>query len=170
MSVAADRPWVGAKLLTSPLRSPWHLGSGSAQDKNDILLSLGYEPPLIADGRSVEPDRREVSARWLSGTFLTGVTSSVLMGVALFTALDGRQQLATPPEIVELASHESAGDSGEVGKTIRLVGARQIEKAKARRRMEVSMVTKVGTTNRAYPRSVASQMVDVAQVGLPRSG
>lgn len=141
-------------------------------DTEDVIAELGNEPPLIADGRSGPPDRREVSARWLSGTFLTGVTSSVLMGVALFAALDGRQQLATPPEIAELIGLASNGDSGEVAKTTRLVAPRQIAKAKDRRRMEVSMVTKVGdrdvihtmpfvqikmalaaghTTSRAYP-------------------
>ncbi|WP_189347352.1 MULTISPECIES: M23 family metallopeptidase [unclassified Mesorhizobium] len=141
-------------------------------DTEDVIAELGNEPPLIADGRSGPPDRREVSARWLSGTFLTGVTSSVLMGVALFAALDGRQQLATPPEIAELAHVENGGDSGEMAKTTRLVAPRQIAKAKDRRRMEVSMVTKVGdrdvihtmpfvqikmalaaghTTNRPYP-------------------
>ncbi len=113
-------------------------------DTEDAIAELGNEPPLIADGRSGPPDRREVSARWLSGTFLTGVTSSVLMGVALFAALDGREQLATPPEIAELAQLASGGDSGEVAKTTRLVAPRQIAKAKDRRRMEVSMVTKVG--------------------------
>ena len=113
-------------------------------DTEDVIAELGNEPPLIADGRSGPPDRREVSARWLSGTFLTGVTSSVLMGVALFAALDGRQQLATPPEIAELIGLASNGDSGEVAKTTRLVAPRQIAKAKDRRRMEVSMVTKVG--------------------------
>ncbi|MFA6155415.1 M23 family metallopeptidase [Mesorhizobium sp.] len=113
-------------------------------DTEDVIAELGNEPPLIADGRSGPPDRREVSARWLSGTFLTGVTSSVLMGVALFAALDGRQQLATPPEIAELISLAGNGDSGEVAKTTRLVAPRQIAKAKDRRRMEVSMVTKVG--------------------------
>ncbi|TPK77463.1 M23 family metallopeptidase [Mesorhizobium sp. B2-4-15] len=113
-------------------------------DTEDVIAELGNEPPLIADGRSGPPDRREVSARWLSGTFLTGVTSSVLMGVALFAALDGRQQLATPPEIAELIGLASNGDSGEVAKTTRLVAPRQIAKAKDRRRMEVSMVTKIG--------------------------
>ncbi|OWK19197.1 hypothetical protein AJ88_43825 [Mesorhizobium amorphae CCBAU 01583] len=113
-------------------------------DTEDVIAELGNEPPLIADGRSGPPDRREVSARWLSGTFLTGVTSSVLMGVALFAALDGRQQLATPPEIAELAQLGNGGDSGEIAKTTRLVALRQIAKAKDRRRMEVSMVTKVG--------------------------
>lgn len=141
-------------------------------DTEDVIADLGNEPPLIADGRSGPPDRREVSARWLSGTFLTGVTSSVLMGVALFAALDGRQQLATPPEIAELIGLANGDNSGEVAKTTRLVAPRQIARAKDRRRMEVSMVTKVGdrdvihtmpfvqikmalaaghTTNRPYP-------------------
>lgn len=142
------------------------------QDTDEVIAELGNEPPLIADGRSGPPDRREVSARWLSGTFLTGVTSAVLMGVALFAALDGRQQLATPPEIAELASLSNGADSGQGAKTTRLVPPRQIARAKDRRRMEVSMVTKVGdrdvirampfvqikmalaaghTTNRSYP-------------------
>ncbi|RWA75421.1 MAG: M23 family metallopeptidase [Mesorhizobium sp.] len=141
-------------------------------DRTDILAALGNEPPLVADGRSRVPDRRDVSARWLSGTFLTGVTSSVLMGVALFAALDGRQQLATPPEIAELTHSENGGDSGEMAKTTRLVALRQIARAKDRRNMDVSMVTRVGdrdvirtmpfveikmalaaghTTNRPYP-------------------
>jgi murein DD-endopeptidase MepM/ murein hydrolase activator NlpD len=113
-------------------------------DMDQTIAELGNEPPLIADGRSGPPDRREVSARWLSGTFLTGVTSSVLMGVALFAALDGREQLATPPEIAELVGLAATGDSGESAKTTRLSPPRQIAKAKDRRRMEVSMVTKVG--------------------------
>ncbi|MBP2237162.1 murein DD-endopeptidase MepM/ murein hydrolase activator NlpD [Sinorhizobium kostiense] len=62
-----------------------------------MLRSLGDQPPILADGRRA-PDRREISLRWLSGTFLTGITSSLLMGVALFAALDGRQQLAIPAE------------------------------------------------------------------------
>ena len=113
-------------------------------DTDQTIAALGNEPPLIADGRSGPPDRREVSARWLSGTFLTGVTSSVLMGVALFAALDGREQLTTPPEIADSIGPSTSGENGEVAKTIRLSPPRQIAKAKDRRRMEVSMVTKVG--------------------------
>ncbi|MFY8099360.1 MAG: hypothetical protein ACOVOA_05305, partial [Allorhizobium sp.] len=59
----------------------------------ELMRSLGGEPPILADGLRA-PDRREISLRWLSGTFLTGITSCILMGVALFAALDGRQQLA----------------------------------------------------------------------------
>lgn len=62
-----------------------------------LLRSIGEQPPILADGRRT-PDRREVSLRWLSGTFLTGLTSSILMGVALFAALEGREILAIPAE------------------------------------------------------------------------
>src|SRR5690242_8869501 len=96
------------------------------QDTDQAIAELGNEPPLIADGRSGPPDRREVSARWLSGTFLTGVTSSVLMGVALFAALDGREQLATPPEIAELGGIATSGNEGESAKTDRISPPRQI--------------------------------------------
>lgn len=112
-------------------------------DTESTIADLGNEPPLIADGRSGPPDRREVSARWLSGTVLTGLTSSVLMGVALFAALDGREQLATPPEIAEVVS-AGRTDEGQSAKTARLVPPRQIARAKDRRRMEVSTVSRVG--------------------------
>ncbi|QLF68530.1 M23 family metallopeptidase [Peteryoungia desertarenae] len=69
--------------------------------ERDMVRSLGSEPPILADGFRA-PDRREVSLRWLSGTFLTGITSCILMGVALFAALDGRQQLALPAEALAL--------------------------------------------------------------------
>lgn len=114
------------------------------RDTEEVIAELGNEPPLIEDGRMSPPDRREVSARWLSGTFLTGVTSSVLMGVALLAALDGRQQLATPPEIAELASLASNDVSGTKAKKPRVTPPRQISRAKDRRRMDVSMVTRVG--------------------------
>ncbi len=140
-------------------------------DTQETIAELGNEPPLIADGRSRPPDRREISARWLSGTFLTGVTSSILMGVALFAALDGREQLATPPEIADIAAVAGA-DEGALAKAARIAPPRQIAKARDRRRLEVSTVSRVGdrdvirmtpfvdvkmalaaghTTNRSYP-------------------
>ncbi|WP_442582056.1 M23 family metallopeptidase [Mesorhizobium sp. ASY16-5R] len=113
------------------------------QETELTIAELGNDPPMIADGRSGPPDRREVSARWLTGTFLTGVTSTVLMGVALVVALDGREQLATPPEIADLATVQD-DSGGEAAKTTRLVPPRQVARAKNRRRMEVSMMTRVG--------------------------
>ena len=66
-----------------------------------------------------------ISAHWfVPGTFLTGVPSSVLMGVALFAALDGRQQLATPPEIMELAGlvHAAPGDTVKATRAVPATG------------------------------------------------
>ena len=76
-------------------------------DGRELTRLLGNEPALLADGRRA-PDRREISFRWLSGTFLTGITSTILMGVALTAALDGRRQLAIPAE-----AYASGHDDGE---------------------------------------------------------
>ena len=113
------------------------------QNLEQTIAMLGNEPPLTTGGRSGPPDRREVSARWLSGTFLTGLTSAVLMGVALIAALDGREQLATPPEIAELEDM-AAGRAGEAAKAPRVVATHATNRARDRRRMEVSTVSRVG--------------------------
>lgn len=109
-----------------------------------VTASLGDTPPLIADGRGGPPDRREISARWLSGTFLTGLTSCVLMGVALFAALNGRQVLATPPEIAALnkLAAADAGDSSRKG--VRVAAPRLATGPLDRRRMNVSTVQRIG--------------------------
>ncbi|MCR5942684.1 M23 family metallopeptidase [Ochrobactrum sp. XJ1] len=62
-----------------------------------IKLSLGTAEPISADGRRAL-DRREISLRWLTGTFLVGLTSCALMGYALLAAFEGRQQLGIPAE------------------------------------------------------------------------
>ena len=73
---------------------------------------FGNEPPLVADRRR-RPDRRQVSARWLAGTLLTGLTSSALMGIALSAALDGRHTVARPasalPDTAMLTSDSPVG-------------------------------------------------------------
>ena len=114
------------------------------QPIDETIAALGDEPPLVAGGRSGPPDRREVSARWLSGTFLTGITSSVLMGVALVAALDGREQLATPPEILNVSSLEAGARGEGSAKTSRVIAPRTVARATDRRRMEVSTMIKAG--------------------------
>ncbi len=104
----------------------------------------GDEPPLITDGRRGPPDRREVSARWLAGTFLTGITASLLIGVALFAALDGRQQLATPPELVTKEEMPAKTDAKDSTKGNRVIATVTKQKSRDRRRMEVSTMQKVG--------------------------
>ena len=61
------------------------------------VLHLGSEPPLSVSG--AEPAdasliKTAVSWRWLTGTVLTGLTSILLMGVALTAALNPN---ASPP-------------------------------------------------------------------------
>lgn len=65
------------------------------QSGSERISRMGDEPPILAGGTRA-PDRREVSLRWLSGTFMTGITSISLMGIALFVALEGKEQLTSP--------------------------------------------------------------------------
>lgn len=103
----------------------------------------GDEPPLTVGGKRRPPDRRDVSARWLVGTFLTGVTSCTLIGVALFAALDGREQLATPAELLARDDIQPAVQQ-DISKGSRIVSAIAKQKPQDRRRMEVSTMLKVG--------------------------
>jgi len=106
-----------------------------------MIRSLGTEPPILADGRRA-PDRREISLRWLSGTFLTGITSSILMGVALFAALDGRQQLAIPAEAAASVPTDHSDDTASRGK--RLLSGNIVAMPTDRKIMEVSTVIHEG--------------------------
>ncbi|BCP55100.1 peptidase M24 [Kaistia sp. 32K] len=109
-------------------------------------IDLGREPPLtVGDTREGVPQRRSVSIRWLTGTVLTGFTSTILMGGALIAALDGRHQLAFPPEAGRsLRASESGGDvpltNGAKGDRIRTAR----EPASDRQVVQVSTVTKQG--------------------------
>lgn len=102
-----------------------------------MIRSLGDEPPILADGRR-SPDRREISFRWLSGTFLTGFTSSILMGVALFAALDGRQQLAIPAEAYAAADASAKATADTVKRGDRILSPNIVAKPSDRKIMEVA--------------------------------
>jgi murein DD-endopeptidase MepM/ murein hydrolase activator NlpD len=131
-----------------------------SQVKN-MIAQLGEEAPLSADVRRRPPDRREISARWLAGTFLTGITSIVLMGVALSAALDGRQQLTTPAELLaeEMQGSIAAVEAGE-GKAGRLSKTVMESNEKDHRVLELSTVTKVG--DREVIRTMPFSFVTVA--------
>lgn len=130
------------------------IATGTARGDNNYAMGepermipeLGDDPPLVADGRG-QPDRRDVSARWLSGTFLTGVTSSILLGVALFAALDGREQLATPPEIASLSDISLGDVASDTAKSARIARPLAVTTARDRRRMEVSTVIRSGDSD-----------------------
>lgn len=117
------------------------------QETPGIAEALGNTDPILAGDRRQPPDRREISLRWLSGTFLTGLTSTLLMGVALSAALEGRQQLATPPEILAADELAPDGSGSGVAKAGRLALVRAAPKANDRKRMEVSTMVRSGDSN-----------------------
>jgi murein DD-endopeptidase MepM/ murein hydrolase activator NlpD len=128
-------------------------------DARSTIRSIGNEPPMLADGRRA-PDRREISFRWLSGTFLTGITSSILMGVALFAALDGRQQLAIPAEASASIPTEDDSDTVQRGK--RLLGGKIVAMPTDRKIMEVSTVVHEGNREVVRRRPFAHVKMNLA--------
>lgn len=112
------------------------------RENSRFIQDQDQQPAIVADGRKA-PDRRQISARWFAGTFLTGVTSCTLMGVALFAALDGREQLATPPQLLsrnELPSINS--DDAEGAKSERLIQTLPRQNFDDRRQFDVSIMQK----------------------------
>ena len=62
---------------------------------------LGELPPLLIHKHGKPPERRQVNKRWLMSSVLVGVTSFLLMGGALFAALEGREQLTVPAQVYQ---------------------------------------------------------------------
>ncbi|WP_375706892.1 M23 family metallopeptidase [Bartonella sp. AA126HLJHH] len=109
------------------------------QQKNDP----GQDPALVV--KRLRPARRQVSARWLTGTILTGITSCILMGIALFTALDEQQRLVTPPQWFtqeNLSESQAPEANGYKGDRISPTHARQSFDRK--RQFELSILQKKG--------------------------
>lgn len=117
---------------------------GAATGSNGGEVDLGREPALTVDTpQGGVPQRRNVSIRWLAGTILTGVTSTLLMGGALMAALDGRHQLAVPPEIGRTTAAANVSDglgNGHKGDRIRPA----IEPISDRQVVQVSTVSRQG--------------------------
>lgn len=61
-----------------------------------LKLDLGNEAPIILHNEKKLPiDRKSLSFRWLIGIILTGMTSTLLVGGALFTTLSGQFSLTS---------------------------------------------------------------------------
>lgn len=114
------------------------------KDYRHFIPDPGLLPALVANGRR-PPDRREISKRWLAGTFLTGLTSCTLMGIALFAALNGQEQLATPPPLLDQTDLDAFAykhPSGERGE--RLTPTLPRQSFAERQTFELSIVQKQG--------------------------
>ncbi len=76
------------------------------------MAMIDQTPPLNLDGMRGLFDKRDINARWLAGTVLTGFVGFILMGGALFSATGGAIRFANTPELARLKLQElSAGTS-----------------------------------------------------------
>jgi len=132
-----------------------------------LTIDISNDPAIVADGAR-PPDRRQISVRWLIGACLTGLTSSSLMGGALFAALEGREQMATPPEIVmigEATSQISAQNLSAQGNLTqnRLVFPALRKTFYDRKQFEVPALQKIGAHE-----VVRNQTFEVVNMALAR--
>ncbi len=80
-------------------------------DSSTEIQFLGDLSPLLMHRHGKQPERRQVSKRWLTSSVLVGMTSLLLMGGALTAALEGREQLTVPAQ-----SYKRLSDSGDLQK------------------------------------------------------
>ncbi|MCZ2328894.1 M23 family metallopeptidase [Bartonella sp. F02] len=103
----------------------------------------GQDPALLVT-RSL-PDRRQVSIRWLAGTILTGVTSCILMGIALFTALDEQKLLGKTPQWFTWSHWSRKQDSNTNGyKGDRIAPTHARQSFDSKRQFELSVLQQKG--------------------------
>ncbi|WDR04720.1 M23 family metallopeptidase [Devosia rhodophyticola] len=72
-----------------------------------MLKATGYQDSPALTGQSSDgdiPHGRELSFAWLSGTVMTGLTSVLLMGAALYVSFQGQNNFSTAYEALRLAA------------------------------------------------------------------
>lgn len=75
-----------------------------------LLKATGFEdgPALTVQSTDGEiPHGRELSFAWLSGTVMTGLTSVLLMGAALYVSFQGQDTFSTAYEALQIARPEA---------------------------------------------------------------
>lgn len=115
-----------------------------------VSVDVGTDAPLMTtDTRLRVPDRRHVNMRWFAGTVLTGITSVVLMGGALFAAIDAGHERAEPTgalsgSLIQAGRpiSQSASTLGNSGKGNRFRA--EVKEKPARRVIQVSTVNREG--------------------------
>ncbi|MDP4594799.1 MAG: M23 family metallopeptidase [Beijerinckiaceae bacterium] len=135
-------------------------------------VDLGVEPAIEIDGgMHTEFDRRKVSARWLTGTALTGLAGACLIGAAVHAALNEPSHIALAPESVP--KDESSADADtrvnpqkgdRLVRRINIVAARQTyttptivrvgDREIVRRRTFTRVATTLTLVNSSFARSV----------------
>ena len=124
--------------------------SDGKRDDGRLHDTLGSTPPLLGDGTTA-PDRRDVSVRYLVGTFLTGAIALGLMGGALWGAAEGRGRLTIAASAAVLETDGAA----PVGKVARLIPPVPTAAPTDRRVFSVPMRVPTPTGDEIRPRPFA---------------
>jgi murein DD-endopeptidase MepM/ murein hydrolase activator NlpD len=97
-----------------------------------LLRSTGFEdgaPLTLASTEGGLPRGRELSIAWLTGTVMTGLTSVLLMGAALYVSFQGQATFSTAYEALQILSGGNPVVNGDVvDKTAR---ARPVQQTKS---------------------------------------
>lgn len=97
-----------------------------------LLKASGFEdgPALTVQSTDGEiPHGRELSFAWLTGTVMTGLTSVLLMGAALYVSFEGQDTFSTAYEALQLITQpqETTVDSQVKGDRVRPVAKTRSE-------------------------------------------
>ncbi|MBV8565009.1 MAG: M23 family metallopeptidase [Methylobacteriaceae bacterium] len=72
---------------------------------------IGVEPPIDASGPGhTRHAHRRVSLKWLAGTILTGLLGTLLVGAAIYSALDQESNFAEAPTPAVLSAKDSSAE------------------------------------------------------------
>lgn len=88
-----------------------------------LLKASGYEdsPALTVQSTDGEiPHGRELSFAWLTGTVMTGLTSVLLMGAALYVSFKGQDTFSTAYEALQIVKPQTEAVAGLRAKTDRM--------------------------------------------------
>ena len=117
--------------------------SPHGSDRYAFSVDLGVEPAIEADGeRHTFFDHRRVSLRWLCGTVLTGFMGAVLIGAAIYAALDHQSNFAEAPVPASPARKDVAEAGMNPRKGDRLV--KPVDIVAAKQTYHVPTPTKIG--------------------------
>lgn len=87
------------------------------------LVRAGFEdsPALtLASTDGAIPQGRELSFAWLTGTVMTGLTSVLLMGAALYVSFEGQDTFSTAYEALQIVTKDAPTATNLISKTDRV--------------------------------------------------
>jgi len=97
--------------------------SPAQRNRSAALKASGFEesPALTVQSTDGDiPHGRELSFAWLAGTVMTGLTSLLLMGSALYVSFKGQDTFSTAYEALQIVTGPTSEIVGDVGKGDRI--------------------------------------------------